>query len=394
MTVTNRASIEAYVPNQSPAGLRRGSAADAAGMVMAAQTAHQNGNPERAAALYRIALETLIGPARYPALLGLASAECDSGLFNAAERACREAIGELPDLHIGHTLLASVLLDLGRPDEAAEAVYAALQRAPGDLSLLNLAAGIALRRGRPDEARKLTEAGLAIAPDNQRALAHLAIALAQLGVDQAVARLLDFDRLLKVTTIPAPTGFDSAERFNRAVADSLVNRGDLSFRHMARTMIGGARLEDTFTLDARVSTPLRQMFINAALDYAATLPVDAGHPVIDGKPASFTIQSWANIMESAAYELAHMHEQAWISGVYYPEVTLPVSAANDAGAIEFGGHDFGDALSALGPTRRVMPTAGTLVLFPSYFYHRTIPFEGQGRRISIAFDIKPVKSGR
>ncbi|HEY1721782.1 MAG TPA: putative 2OG-Fe(II) oxygenase [Magnetospirillaceae bacterium] len=394
MTVTNRAPIEAQVVNQSSPVQRHGGEVDAAEMVMAAQAAHQNGNPERAAALYRIALDNLSGPARYPALLGLASAECDSGLFNAAERACRQAIAEMPDLHIGHTLLASVLLDLGRADDAAEAIYASLQRAPGDLSLLNLAAGIALRRGRPDEARKLTEASLAIMPTNQRAVAHLAIAFAQLGVDQAVARLLDFDRLLKVTTIAPPPGFVSATDFNRAVTESLVNRSDLSLRHIARTMIGGARLEDTFALDAHVANPLRQMFVNAALDYAAKLSVDVNHPVALGRPAAFTIMSWSNIMESAAYELPHIHEKAWISGVYYPEVVIDRPLADDAGAIEFGGHDFGDALSTLGPTRQVMPQSGTLVMFPSYFYHRTIPFEGNGRRISIAFDIKAVQSGR
>jgi hypothetical protein len=28
-------------------------------------------------------------------------------------------------------------------------------------------------------------------------------------------------------------------------------------------------------------------------------------------------------------------------------------------------------------------------MFPAYFYHRTIPFGGAGRRISIAFDVRP-----
>jgi hypothetical protein len=393
MTVSNRIPVEAYASDRWPAELHQYRQVDAAEMVLAAQTAHHNGNPERAATLYRLALETMpAGQARYAALLGLGSAECDSGLFHAAERACREAILEMPQFHIGHALLASVLLDLDRADDAAEATYAALQRAPGDLSLLNLAAGVALRRGRPDEARKLTEAALNVAPGDQRALAHLAIALTQLGIDRAVARLLDFDRLLKVTTIPTPGGFASADAFNAAITQSLVNRPDLSFRHTARTMVGGARLEDTFVMDDAVATPLRQMFVGAATDYATGLAVDSQHPVMRNKPAAFTIASWANIMESAAFELPHMHEGAWISGVYYPEVSIADAGPEDGGAIEFGGHDFGDALDLIGPTRRIMPAPGTLVMFPSYLYHRTIPFEGSGRRISIAFDIKPVAS--
>ncbi len=44
-----------------------------------------------------------------------------------------------------------------------------------------------------------------------------------------------------------------------------------------------------------------------------------------------------------------------------------------------------------GPTKRIMPQPGMLVLFPAYFYHRTIPFAGKGRRISIAYDAKPTR---
>jgi hypothetical protein len=38
---------------------------------------------------------------------------------------------------------------------------------------------------------------------------------------------------------------------------------------------------------------------------------------------------------------------------------------------------------------RVRPEEGLLVLFPSYFFHHTIPFEGEGTRISVAFDFIP-----
>jgi len=39
--------------------------------------------------------------------------------------------------------------------------------------------------------------------------------------------------------------------------------------------------------------------------------------------------------------------------------------------------------------RAYQPHDGLLVLFPSYFYHHTIPFTGSGRRISMAFDVLP-----
>ena len=35
------------------------------------------------------------------------------------------------------------------------------------------------------------------------------------------------------------------------------------------------------------------------------------------------------------------------------------------------------------------PEPGLMLLFPSYFYHRTMPFESADMRISISFDVLP-----
>ena len=38
-------------------------------------------------------------------------------------------------------------------------------------------------------------------------------------------------------------------------------------------------------------------------------------------------------------------------------------------------------------TRLIEPEEGLMLLFPSYMFHRTLPFTGPGERISIAFDV-------
>ena len=43
------------------------------------------------------------------------------------------------------------------------------------------------------------------------------------------------------------------------------------------------------------------------------------------------------------------------------------------------------------PTRAIPPEEGRMLLFPSYMYHRTIPFESETRRISIALDAVPAR---
>ena len=46
---------------------------------------------------------------------------------------------------------------------------------------------------------------------------------------------------------------------------------------------------------------------------------------------------------------------------------------------------------AVHETHSVAPEEGMLVLFPSYFHHRTEPFEGSPARISLAFDLIPAQ---
>ena len=40
------------------------------------------------------------------------------------------------------------------------------------------------------------------------------------------------------------------------------------------------------------------------------------------------------------------------------------------------------------------PEPGMMLLFPSYFFHRTLPFQSHETRISIAFDVMPFEHGK
>jgi hypothetical protein len=87
-----------------------------------------------------------------------------------------------------------------------------------------------------------------------------------------------------------------------------------------------------------------------------------------------------------------VHNQGWISSAYYvalpDEVTEP---SNDQGSLKFGESKF-----ALGgrdrPEQLVRPSVGKLVLFPSYFWHGTVPFTSEEARLTIAFDVVPGKA--
>ena len=73
-----------------------------------------------------------------------------------------------------------------------------------------------------------------------------------------------------------------------------------------------------------------------------------------------------------------------------PRLPARFDGPPDAGGIEFGRSNVRDAEGRemlSGPPVMYRPREGTIFLFPSYLWHRTIPFEGGEERISVAFDV-------
>jgi len=89
-----------------------------------------------------------------------------------------------------------------------------------------------------------------------------------------------------------------------------------------------------------------------------------------------------------------MHPLGWLSAVYYVALPDDMSSADEhAGWLEFGRPPDRVACRKQPPTRLIEPAAGKLVMFPSWLWHSTRPFESrqqQGQRISIAFDVMPL----
>jgi uncharacterized protein (TIGR02466 family) len=323
------------------------------------------------------------------ALLGVTRVAVDLARYDSAVEACRKAIECAPGRAGPYAVLAHALGSAGRLDEAAEAAEAALERAPQDRLVLNLCASIALRRGTPNVAIGWSRRALALDPHDQRALADLAFALDSGDGMLTAASLLDFTRLVRVTEAAAPTRFASIDAFNRELAEAIVAAPSLRAPTSGLPLVGGRRLPDTFASAARWTEPLRALLRSAVEDYIQNLDVDTAHPVMTGRPTRVELVSWANVMLSGDYERVHIHEGGWLSGTYYVEMPPPTAEGREdgaRGALLIGGHhcEIGASTRLL----RVDPRPGQIVLFPSYLSHRTEPFFGAGRRISVAFDVR------
>lgn len=107
--------------------------------------------------------------------------------------------------------------------------------------------------------------------------------------------------------------------------------------------------------------------------------------------------SWSIKVREEGRHVPHVHSKGWLSCVYYVAVptTIAERKSSDhnahAGWLGLGRPGVYTGLDHQ-PLAFVKPQAGRLVVFPSYVWHETLPFQGEGERVVIAFDLVPSSS--
>ncbi|MSO64516.1 MAG: hypothetical protein EXQ85_01705 [Alphaproteobacteria bacterium] len=121
-----------------------------------------------------------------------------------------------------------------------------------------------------------------------------------------------------------------------------------------------------------------------------------------GRPVElkWRVNAWANINRKGHSNELHVHPGAYWSGVYY------VDDGGCAQHKEFGGEFVimdprgpgpsmyapllcfrGPGGNSVGATELLTPRAGIMVMFPSWLSHGVRPYNGDGTRISISFNL-------
>ena len=124
-------------------------------------------------------------------------------------------------------------------------------------------------------------------------------------------------------------------------------------------------------------------------DYVSRLrDADTAHPTDRRKNAAYRLAgSWSVQLQPGGFHINHVHPQGWLSSAYYVELPDVADEATRAGWLKFG--ESGVPVEGCAPDHYVRPYPGLLVLFPSYVWHGTVPFESGGRRLTAAFDVVP-----
>jgi uncharacterized protein (TIGR02466 family) len=214
-------------------------------------------------------------------------------------------------------------------------------------------------------------------------------ALYELGEEAAARRLVDFDRMVFAETLPVPPEFGTLAEFNTALATDLGAHPSLRWEPTGKTTRGGHQSANLVEQPTPMTRIFERMVRQKLDDFIPTLPTEPLHPFFGRKPKTYGLHMWATILDTGGHQDAHIHAAGWLSGVYYVKLpqTIGRTEQDNAGWIEFGRAPIEYPLRRAPQVKTVQPRSGLLILFPSYFFHRTIPFPAGGQRISIAFDI-------
>jgi len=170
--------------------------------------------------------------------------------------------------------------------------------------------------------------------------------------------------------------------FNRALAEHSVNHPTLIEEPYGKTTRGGGQTEQLLGPTSG-PIPVLQSMIRSAIDEYFADQTRARHPYCPRRSAPGRLYAWATVLDSGGYQDPHNHPSGILSGVYY----VQLQGEGEAGSIEFGRPPPRFSGSSIPDVKLIRPQTGLMVLFPSFFWHRTVPFQGTGKRISIAFDL-------
>lgn len=284
-----------------------------------------------------------------------------------------------------HHRLGQAWWSTGRPDPAIAAFEDALALDPRYAPARREAARASIILGRLAPALDHVAPLLAMDPADQQALALQAIGW-RLANDPRAAWLED-PRLIGTQIVAPPEG--DIATFNQRLDATLTPLHRAERHPLEQTLRGGTQTtDDLLDRDLPEIAAVRAMLEGGVRRYIAALPDDPAHPFLKRRTRDFAFSgSWSVRLRRAGYHENHIHPEGWISAVYY--AALPASVAHG----KQGWLKFGESGLRLGEHERLLrmvrPQVGLLVLFPSYFYHGTVPFEDDAHRTTIAFDVVP-----
>lgn len=281
-----------------------------------------------------------------------------------------------------HVVLAKLYIEKDQLDDADQLLQRLVALKPDAAEYL--LAKIHLRTDRIDEAVAACEANILRNGWNTNnatmtcALSHLT------GNKERLSEVLDYD-LLQYSDQHEFVGEDEIRDANQTLIQRLNDNQALEFEpHSTATRQGSQAMLNELDLGESAEFVV-ELIQNQVERYIAELPED--HPFAQRQPQELKLTIWCVVLHEQGHQRPHTHPAGWLSGVYYLQVPEFNNESSDAGAIELGCLPDEYLGGREADSRIIRPEVGRMLLFPSYFYHRTVPHHGGEPRICIAFDV-------
>lgn len=296
--------------------------------------------------------------------------------------------GDQPDLR----MMAGLAHGLAGEPEKALAIMEPLA-ARGFAPVLSQSAYYRLMLGDPKAAEGHALAATRANFADQAAWAYLTV-IWRLLEDERETWLADYERFVMPIVLEVPESYGNIAEFMGTVAGelrelhrTLEHPADQSLREGTQTR--GNLFDKRSPVIRQLAGSVEQAIATAT----ASLPEDPTHPFLSRRTGRTRfVGSWSVRLRGGGFHVSHIHQQGWLSSALYIELPPEVESAPREGAppgsLTFGVPDRDLGLD-LEPRRVEFPEVGRVVLFPSYFWHGTKPFESRQHRMTVAFDAEP-----
>jgi uncharacterized protein (TIGR02466 family) len=309
--------------------------------------------------------------------------------YDDAKDQLRRVMGDGGDAD-SHRLMARAEANSGDSQAALHHFRRAVELAPDDAASHRDLARLLLMLDDIPAAQAAVQAALNLAPSDQEAIAYLGLCW-RLGGNEHESALNDYQNLVRTYRIPVPPGYADISEFNHALSRELDALHGGTVHPSDQTLRSGTQTHgDLFAGELSTVRLLRESIERCVADYIDAMEAAPEHPLTSRKSRAFRFAaSWSCRLRQQGFHTNHVHPKGWISSCYY--VALPDAVHSAQG--QQGWIRFGESNLRLGERehigRAVQPEEGLLVLFPSYMFHGTVPFESDEARTTVAFDVVP-----
>ena len=171
------------------------------------------------------------------------------------------------------------------------------------------------------------------------------------------------------------------------VEDLLKIKNTLNSTNQSLIDYGQQSAGNILLLNNQSAQIIKEIILNRIKKYLNSYK-DSNDGFINKWPKNSTLHGWIIELKTGGSLGSHMHKLGWLSGSLYLKLNKPSNSNQGNIIFDLKGVTYPSASKSF-PSKEYNIEKGDIVLFPSSIFHKTVPFESEETRVTLAFDIKP-----